>query len=1050
TTLKPHTSRQFSAFALAESVGDDSAEAVLFPKSSSAAKTAATTASSSPSHLPSHLTHSQSTAVPTKPYFHPPTEDLYKIQDRIALIHASIDLGDLPRAEVVFHRALRQHSAAFTNQINVKTINAFIEGFLKQSNIDTAERWYGKIAELGMKPDVNTFVAFLKFGLRGGDVGVVEKFVGLMEANRVPVTEVIAHDWFLDKGERASFESILAQLGKPISSNSLPDDLLMSVMVDASSSSSSSSSTTTTTPRTPAPPLKSTTSLGVSVLQKALKDFENTASSDPHADRYHLQEWLEERAYEGAREEYDEEMQRLHPNLRHIVTRNTLTTQWFNALVPAIRNELTSMSESTDRATDPESNSYFTFLKLLTPEQLAKITISAFLKMPGGRGGGAGGKGGKEDGGVESGEGVGEMKSGRLCIEIGGAVETEWKMRKVRERRTEEMIKTDLGIHRLHTTGKLFSATLRNIVRSVQQKQSSAFSWTDSWPTTTKARIGAVLVSLMLKHALIVVEYPNPEYVEVKSDVSPLAKSLMDPLTTPTQKEKFIRKVEAAFKKVTMHIGGNKQLGVVIYHAALLEMLMRQRPYLEAWRLPMLVPPRPWLSWRKGGYLRHSSSMVRISPGVSKREAEAYLDEADARNNLTTVMRSLDVLGSTGWVINESVYEVAARCWNEGVEIKGLPRDWSGELRHVEKPREEVEVMTQGERSEYWRQLRRARNENSKRISERAEASYRLEIARAFLGHEIFFPHNLDFRGRAYPIPAHLNHMGNDLCRGLLTFSEKKPLGKDGVRWLKIHLANLSGNDKISFGDRVAFTEANLENVLDSAERPLDGTRWWMTVGGGEDPWQLLAACMELRNALAYPGGAEAYPSSLPIHQDGTCNGLQHYAALGGDEIGAQQVNLKTVEGSDKPGDVYTGVAEVLKGIVEEDAKKAEGEEGSEEAKMVLGRVNRKLVKQTVMTNTYGVTFVGARDQVRNRLREARSDVLKSGRGLGVGDVDPETGLKVLSDEEVGRCAIYVAKRLFEAMGRVFEGARGIQGWLNESARIIASYVYEYNLDRKT
>jgi DNA-directed RNA polymerase len=32
--------------------------------------------------------------------------------------------------------------------------------------------------------------------------------------------------------------------------------------------------------------------------------------------------------------------------------------------------------------------------------------------------------------------------------------------------------------------------------------------------------------------------------------------------------------------------------------------------------------------------------------------------------------------------------------------------------------------------------------------------------------------------------------------------------------------------------------------------------------------------------------------------------------------------------------------------------------------------VDRKLVKQTVMTSVYGVTYVGARDQIKKRLKE--------------------------------------------------------------------------------
>ena len=63
-------------------------------------------------------------------------------------------------------------------------------------------------------------------------------------------------------------------------------------------------------------------------------------------------------------------------------------------------------------------------------------------------------------------------------------------------------------------------------------------------------------------------------------------------------------------------------------------------------------------------------------------------------------------------------------------------------------------------------------------------------------GRSFYLPHNLDFRGRAYTIAPYLTHIGDDLSRGLLTFAEKKPLGKSGLRWLKIHLANVYGNDK--------------------------------------------------------------------------------------------------------------------------------------------------------------------------------------------------------------------------------------------------------------
>ena len=48
---------------------------------------------------------------------------------------------------------------------------------------------------------------------------------------------------------------------------------------------------------------------------------------------------------------------------------------------------------------------------------------------------------------------------------------------------------------------------------------------------------------------------------------------------------------------------------------------------------------------------------------------------------------------------------------------------------------------------------------------------------------------------------------------------------------------------------------------------------------------------MELVDALESPN-PELYESFIPVHQDGSCNGLQHYAALGRDAFGGSQVNL--------------------------------------------------------------------------------------------------------------------------------------------------------------
>ena len=62
----------------------------------------------------------------------------------------------------------------------------------------------------------------------------------------------------------------------------------------------------------------------------------------------------------------------------------------------------------------------------------------------------------------------------------------------------------------------------------------------------------------------------------------------------------------------------------------------------------------------------------------------------------------------------------------------------------------------------------------------------------------------------------------------------------------------------------------------------------------------------------------EEFLSNLPIHQDGTCNGLQHYAAMGRDYDGGAEVNLVNRQ---KPGDVYTKVCNMVKDNIDKEIK---------------------------------------------------------------------------------------------------------------------------------
>ncbi len=221
---------------------------------------------------------------------------------------------------------------------------------------------------------------------------------------------------------------------------------------------------------------------------------------------------------------------------------------------------------------------------------------------------------------------------------------------------------------------------------------------------------------------------------------------------------------------------------------------------------------------------------------------------------------------------------------------------------------------------------------------------------------------------------------------------------------LKIHAINLTGTmKKCTIRERLEHANAILDEIIDSAEHPFDGRRWWQR---SEAKWQTLACCIEIANALKskHP---EKFISHFPIHQDGSCNGLQHYAAIGRDLDGARSVNLMP---SERPNDVYSTVLDIV------ESKRASEEASNEIARILKGCVHRKVIKQTVMTTVYNVTFYGAVEQIRSKLETYPN----------------------LTEENLKKASSYLAAKTFQSIRQLFTAAQEIQDWLSQCAYLIS------------
>ncbi|KAJ8672843.1 hypothetical protein QAD02_004103 [Eretmocerus hayati] len=414
--------------------------------------------------------------------------------------------------------------------------------------------------------------------------------------------------------------------------------------------------------------------------------------------------------------------------------------------------------------------------------------------------------------------------------------------------------------------------------------------------------------------------------------------------------------------------------------------------------VPSLCPPRPWVSIHQGGYIVTKTELVRVAHmGNSQWDRLAE----SPPNKLYPALDSLNQLGSIPWSINNSVLDIAVEVFqNDGSVELNMPQPPTI-LPPVPSAPKDADPATKAKVQKERMELKKKKNEM---YSLWCDALYRLSLANHFRNRTFWLPHNMDFRGRVYPVPPHLNHLGSDLARSLLVFALKKPLGPKGLDWLKLHAINLTGfKKKEPISERLKYADEIMDEIIDSAENPLTGRMWWSK---SDEPWQTLAACMEINAAIKSPD-PENFMSGFPIHQDGSCNGLQHYAALGRDQIGAESVNLFP---SDRPQDVYSSVAAMV-----DEKRKADADQGNQLAQVLEGFVKRKVIKQTVMTTVYGVTWFGAKLQIARQLK----------------DIDD------FPQEYLWPASSYLVQKTFQTLRTMFKSAREIQDWFTDCARLV-------------
>lgn len=260
----------------------------------------------------------------------------------------------------------------------------------------------------------------------------------------------------------------------------------------------------------------------------------------------------------------------------------------------------------------------------------------------------------------------------------------------------------------------------------------------------------------------------------------------------------------------------------------------------------------------------------------------------------------------------------------------------------------------------------------------------------------------IDYRGRIYNTEPFLNYQSSDMAKGLLLFSDPKPINESGKFWLAVHTAscyNQSYNindipewceedykthlqdegledisvDKMTLNDRAGWTMANWDKIF-SCELDLKA----------EKPYMFLASCYE------WDFVERTGMTQLPVAIDGSNNGWQHLGAISKDAHTGELVGLvpSTIQK-----DFYVQTAKCLIDLASKDERLTNLLQS-----MPMKHIRKGISKRGSMTRAYSA---GAGKIAENMYFDVRAEEFTDTYGITRKDCDKLAKLLVKAIDQV-------------------------------------------------
>lgn len=408
-------------------------------------------------------------------------------------------------------------------------------------------------------------------------------------------------------------------------------------------------------------------------------------------------------------------------------------------------------------------------------------------------------------------------------------------------------------------------------------------------------------------------------------------------------------------------------------------------------------------------FLKSSSSLERIQGEL----------ENTGRN-----LEACNRLGQVPYQLNTNVFEVVKELWTKGYEVGGLPIGVPKEVPQCppEPTKEQLKA---------WKSTAsKTKIANALAKGKQLYISRQLSVISRLVGEPLYFLWQADSRGRLYPLTGTmLNPQGSDLSKGLLTIhsSKARPIGESGWKALLISAANHYGMDKLSIKDRYHWALDNIPLILGTARSPVERLELWRYC---DSPFQFLAAAIEINRALSCED-KYSYESSLPVHLDGKCSGVQHWSLLLKDEETASRVGLVKASESDIVPDLYTDTLVRLLELL-----RTTGDTQGIEEWWLSRELDRKATKRPTMTYVYSSTRQAWKEHLMEwALDKGYDRIFETSTVTKDGEVVTLSPKKQLSDK-VNVLLPYLETALSEVLASPARGMKWLRQCITEITKV--------------